>query len=126
VGGTVAMVDFSTVALFRHTLSPLLAVNLGFFVGVACHFCLNKYWVFRCRRNDYLLQLLQYALVVMMGWFVTISVVRFCLATFTHNVLVAKLCAIPCATLLGFVLMHLLVFGRNQAVDEPERTGETE
>jgi putative flippase GtrA len=110
----VAIVDFSTVAVLSRALSPLLAVTIGYFVGVACHFCMNKFWVFRCRRSDYILQLLQYSIVVILSWFVTISVVRFCLSTFTSNVLVAKLCAIPCATLLGFILMHLMVFGKSQ------------
>jgi len=37
-------------------------------------------------------------------------VVTLCLSTFTNNVLIAKLCAIPCATICNFLLMQFVVF----------------
>jgi putative flippase GtrA len=110
VGGTSAAADFSAVLILSRFLPPLIAVTMAFFVGVTCHFVLNKFWVFRCRRNDYLRQLLQYSLVAGSSWLITLSVVHVALSTFTANVLIAKLWAIPCATVSGFLLMHLFVF----------------
>ena len=110
VGGTVAVVDFSTVWLLIHLLKPLAAVSIAYFVGVTCHFLLNKFWVFRCRRSDYVRQLLLYLTVVLSSWLTTVVAVQLCLSTITHNVLIAKLFAIPPATLVGFVLMHFFVF----------------
>jgi putative flippase GtrA len=119
VGVTVAAVDFSMVFVLSRFLPALVAVTLAYFIGVACHFLLNKFWVFRCQRSDYLRQLLQYAVVVASSWIITLAVVQICLSTFTSNVLIAKLFAIPCATLSGFLLMQMFVFRRSH----PSRIG---
>jgi putative flippase GtrA len=112
VGGTVAAIDFSLVWLLHFFLRPLVAVSIAYLTGVTCHFLLNKFWVFRCRRSDYGKQLVQYGLNVFCCWLVTLAIVRLCLNTFTNNILVAKLCAIPPATLLGFLGLQLMVFRR--------------
>jgi putative flippase GtrA len=113
VGGTVAVVDFSTVWLLSHLLHPLAAVSVAYFIGVSCHFLLNKFWVFRCRRSDYVRQLMQYLTVVLFSWLTTVAVVHLCLSTLTENVLIAKLFAVPPATLVGFVLMQFFVFRKS-------------
>ena len=73
VGGTVAVVDFSTVWLLSHFLQPLVSVSIAYFVGVTCHFLLNKFWVFQCRRSDYGRQLMQYLTVVLSTWLTTVT-----------------------------------------------------
>jgi putative flippase GtrA len=110
VGGSVAVIDFSGVAFFSRFLPPLVAVTVAYFIAVCCHYLLNKFWVFRCRRKDYAKQLVQYGAVILNNWFITIVVVQVCLSTFTANVLIAKLCAIPCATMCNFLLMQMVVF----------------
>ena len=110
VGSTVAAVDFFLVWSLHFFLHPLVAVSIAYLAGVTCHFLLNKFWVFRCRRSDYAKQLLQYGLNVFCCYLVTIAIVRLCLTTFTTNILVAKLCAIPPTTLIGFLNLQLLVF----------------
>lgn len=117
VGGTVALIDFSMVFVFSRFLPPLIAVTIAYFIGVTCHFLLNKFWVFRCQRNDYVRQLLQYGMVVGSSWMITLGVVHVCLSTFTSNILIAKLCAIPCATLTGFLLMQMVVFKRSHRAE---------
>ncbi len=123
VGSSVAVIDFGGVAIASRFLPPLLAVTVAYFIAVCCHFLLNKYWVFRCRRNDYAKQLVQYAGVILTNWVITIAVVHFCLSTFTSDVLIAKLCAIPCATLCNFILMQMVVFrSRHPASKESEES----
>jgi putative flippase GtrA len=119
VGGTVAVIDFSLVWLLHLFMSPLVAVSIAYVTGVTCHFLLNKFWVFRCQRSDYGKQLAQYGANVFCCWLITIGMVHLCLTTFTTNILVAKLCAIPPATLLGFVSLQLMVF-RHTAPQRPE------
>lgn len=114
VGASVAVIDFSCVAVFSRFLLPLVAVSIAYFIGVTCHFLLNKFWVFRCGRKDYGKQLVQYAGVILNNWVITIVVVQICLSTFTSNVLIAKLCAIPCATMCNFFLMQMVVFRSHQ------------
>ena len=121
VGASVAGIDFSSVAIFSRFLAPLVAVTIAYFIGVTCHFLLNKFWVFRCRRSDYLKQLLQYGAVILNSWIITIIVVHVCLSTFTSNVLVAKLVAIPSATLCNFLLMQFVVFRTQRPESEAEQ-----
>jgi putative flippase GtrA len=112
VGATVASIDFGLVWLLRGRLPPLVAVSIAYLTGVSCHFLLNKMWVFQCRRSDYIRQLIQYSAVVVASWTTTIAIVHFCLSSFTTNLLVAKLFAVPPATLVAFLLMQFLVFRR--------------
>jgi putative flippase GtrA len=121
VGASVAVIDFSCVAVFSRIFQPLIAVSIAYFIGVTCHFLLNKFWVFRCRRKDYAKQLVQYGGVILNNYVITVVVVQICLSTFTSNVLIAKLCAIPCATLCNFLLMQLVVF---RSHEPEEKVGE--
>lgn len=110
VGAAVAVIDFSGVAIFSRFLPPLVAVTIAYFIAVICHFLLNKYWVFRCRRKDHTKQLFLYGSVILNSWLITIVVVHLCLSTFTSNVLISKLVAIPCAMMCNFLLMQFVVF----------------
>jgi putative flippase GtrA len=110
VGSSVAAIDFSLVWLFSHWLRPLVAVSLAYLIGVCCHFIFNKIWVFQCPRKDYIIQLFQYSLVVLASWLTTLIAVQLSLLYLTQNILIAKLFALPFATLVAFFLMRLLVF----------------
>ena len=112
VGGTVAAVDFGLVWLLSGRIPPLVAVSIAYLTAVCCHFLLNKMWVFRCTRSDYVRQLIQYLSVVVASWLITITIVHFCLSSFTTNVLIAKLFAVPPATAVAFLLMQFFVFRR--------------
>jgi putative flippase GtrA len=112
VGVTVASIDFGLVWFFSGWTPPLVAVSIAYFTAVCCHFLLNKMWVFQCRRSDYIRQLIQYSVVVVASWLTTITIVHFCLSSFTTNLLIAKLFALPPATLAAFLLMQLFVFRR--------------
>ena len=112
VGAAVAAIDFGLVWLLSGHLPPLIAVSLAYFTAVCCHFLLNKMWVFQCRRSDYIRQLIEYSAAVIASWVTTLTIVHLCLSSFTSNVLIAKLFAVPPATLIAFLLMQLFVFRR--------------
>jgi putative flippase GtrA len=112
VGATVAAIDFGLLWLLSRRLAPLVAVSIAYLSAVCCHFLLNKMWVFQCRRSDYIRQLTQYCSVVVTSWSTTIAIVHLCLSSFTSNVLIAKLFALPPATFVAFLLMQLFVFRR--------------
>jgi putative flippase GtrA len=113
VGVTVAAIDFGIVWLLIGRIPPLVAVSIAYFTAVCCHFLLNKMWVFQCRRSDYIRQLIQYLAVVVASWSTTITIVHVCLSSFTTNVLIAKLFALPPATLVAFLLMQFFVFRKS-------------
>ena len=110
VGGTVTLLDFSLTWLLHLFLPALVAVSIAYVTAITCHFLLNKFWVFRCQRSDHGKQLLQYGVNVFCAWLVMINIVRFCLATFTTNILVAKAVAVPPVTVFGFLYLQLVVF----------------
>ena len=112
MGAAVASIDFGLVWLLSGHLPPLIAVSLAYFTAVCCHFLLNKMWVFQCRRSDYIRQLIEYSAAVVASWVTTLTIVHLCLSSFTSNVLIAKLFAVPPATLIAFLLMQLFVFRR--------------
>jgi putative flippase GtrA len=109
-GGGCAVLDCSLVWVLGFFLPPLVAVSAGYLAGVSCHFVLNKFWVFRCRRSDYGRQLTQYGLNAGCCWVMTVAAVHFCLKTFTTNLLLAKLFALPPATAVGFCVLRGVVF----------------
>jgi putative flippase GtrA len=111
VGATVAAIDFSLLWVLSRWLPPLMAVSIAYLTAVSCHFLLNKMWVFRCSRTDYAKQVAQYALGVAACWLTTLGIVRISLSTITENILLAKLIAVPPATLVGFLMLRFFVFG---------------
>jgi putative flippase GtrA len=106
------VIDLGLVWLLSGLVRPLVAVSIAYLSAVCCHFLLNKKWVFQCRRNDYFRQLIQYFAAVVASWATTITIVQLCLSSLTSNVLIAKLFAVPPATLVTFLLMRLFVFRR--------------
>jgi putative flippase GtrA len=126
VGASVALIDFSCLAILSRLLSPLVAVSIAYFIGVTCHFLLNKFWVFRCRRKDYAKQLVQYGGVILNNYVITLVVVQICLSTFTSNVLIAKLCSIPCATMCNFLLMQMIVFRSHRSAEQADEVSYSE
>jgi putative flippase GtrA len=110
VGALVAGVDFGALWLFHLFLSELLAVSLAYFVAVATHYGLNKWWVFRATAKVRAGEVVRYVLMVIVCWLCTVGVVWLALRFVSSNIFVAKLLAIPPATLLSFVLMRRFVF----------------
>jgi putative flippase GtrA len=110
VGTLVAGVDFGALWIFQRFLPQLIAVSLAYFVAVATHYALNKWWVFRAQPNVRAMEVARYVLTVLVCWLCTVGVVWLALRFATNNVFVAKLLAIPPATLLCFVLMRRFVF----------------
>ena len=110
VGGFITCLDLLLVALLSQWLPPFAAVSLSYLIVISCHFSLNKFWVFRCSREDYLRQIIQYLLSAFLTWLTTICVVKLTLGWITSSVVVAKILALPPATLVGFLVMRLFVF----------------
>ena len=112
VGGLVAALDFGSLWLFKQFLPRMIAVTLGYFIGVATHFCLNKWWVFGSRKELHAAEVARYISLVVACWLCTVTVVWLSLKFITTNVYVAKALAVPLAAILAFVMMRRFVFRR--------------
>jgi len=110
VGGGVAVIDLVIVWTTSRFLPALVAVSLGYIIGVTCHFLLNKFWVFRSRSQRYGLQLALYLSQVALCWLMTVLVVSFLMACTGLTVVLARLIAMPPTTLFAFCSMRFIVF----------------
>ena len=110
VGALVCAVDFAAIWWLQQLLPRLAAVSIAYFIAVAVHFFLNKWWVFGARANLHAAELGRYVLTVLACWLCTVVIVSFALNFATDNVFIAKAVAIPRTTVLGFLLMRFFVF----------------
>jgi putative flippase GtrA len=115
VGGLVCGVDFAVLWLGQLFLPRLAAVSVAYFVAVSFHFALNKWWVFRAEEKVRATELVRYVFTVIVCWLCTVGVVWVATGWLTSSIFVAKLMAIPPATLLSFLLMRKFVFRRDSA-----------
>ncbi len=113
VGTFVAGLDFGSIWIFKQFFPRLVAVSLAYFIAVAAHFCLNKWWVFRSLRELHTAEFSRYAITVLACYGCTISVVWLALGLVTENLFVAKALAVPLAALLSFTMMRWFVFPRH-------------
>jgi putative flippase GtrA len=113
VGSLVAVVDFSCLWLFKQFLPKLGAVSASYFIAVATHYCLNKWWVFGSREEPQVAEVARYLTMVFCCWLCTISVVWLSLRFITHNLFLARALAMPMATIVSFLGMRMFVFRRN-------------
>ena len=110
VGIFVCGVDFAALWLFKQVVPRLIAVSIAYFLAVAVHFLLNKWWVFESKTTVRTGELGRYVLTVIICWLCTITVVWLALSFLTKNVFVAKALALVPATLMSFLLMRRFVF----------------
>jgi putative flippase GtrA len=125
VGGSVAAIDLTVLWISSHLLPALVAVSLGYIVGVTCHFLLNKFWVFRCNSQQYWRQVALYLLQVALCWLTTMIIVSLVLSTTAASVVVARLISIPPTTLFTFCFLRFVVFKRARRVATPDAEADT-
>src|SRR4051794_22996853 len=65
VGGTVALVHSGLIWYFFHVagMGARSSYWVGYFPAITLHFCLTKWWTFRCERRDIARQVTRYAAV---------------------------------------------------------------
>ena len=110
VGVFVAAVDFGTLWALKAFVPRLLAVSIAYFVAVATHFCLNKWWVFASRREPHPGEVARYIVMVIACWLCTVAIVWVITKFLTPNVLWAKAIAVVPTAVLAFVMMRRFVF----------------
>lgn len=101
-------------------LGPRTSFWAGYFPAVATHFCLTKWWTFRCQRRDLIRQLVSYGLAAAVSATVQFAVYHTALELVTPNPNLAYLVAAAAGMALSFVLMQRKVF--NAEPGPPEST----
>ena len=121
VGGSVAVIDLTVVWVTSHLLPALVAVSLGYITGVTCHFLLNKFWVFRCKSQQYRRQLAFYLLHVVLYWLMTVLIVSLVLSITPASVVMARVISIPPMMLFTFCFLRFVVFNKARLSPSPLR-----
>jgi putative flippase GtrA len=114
VGGSVAVIDLSVVWITSHFLPALVAVSLGYIIGVTCHFLLNKFWVFRCNSQQYRRQVALYLLHIALYWLMTMFIVSLVLSLTPASVVIARVISIPPMTLFTFCFLRFVIFKKGR------------
>ena len=119
VGGSVAVIDLSVVWTTSHFVPALVAVSLGYIIGVSCHFLLNKFWVFRCNSRQYRRQVALYLLHMALYWLITMLIVSLVLSLTPASVVVARMVSIPPMTLFTFCFLRFVIFKKGTPRAKP-------
>lgn len=110
VGGTVAAFNLGLLTLFAMHFRPNVSFLLAYLPSIALHFALNKWWTFRCERNDVHRQLAQYLLVVGLNFLINFTLYNAALQWLTTNALIANFLALPVSMATGYLLFRRHVF----------------
>jgi putative flippase GtrA len=113
VGALVAGVHSLLIWYFHNVVQwgPRTSYWAGYFPAVATHFCLTKWWTFRCQRRDLLRQLGHYAMAAAVAAAMQFAVYHVALVLITANANLAYLIAAAVGMGLSFLLMQWKVFG---------------
>jgi len=120
VGALVAGVHSLLIWYFHSVagLGPRTSFWAGYFPAVTTHFCLTKWWTFRCQRRDLLRQLRNYGVAAAIAAAVQFAIYHTALLFVTPNPNLAYLIAAAAGMALSFVLMQRKVF--NAEATSPE------
>jgi len=110
VGGTVAIFNLGLLAALAGFLSPNASFLIAYPPAVALHFALNKWWTFRCQRNDMPKQLAQYILVAGLNFAINLGLYNAALHWMTSSAVLANAFALPVSMTVGFLLFRHHVF----------------
>ena len=112
VGGLVAGVHSGLIWYFYHDagLGARASYWAGYFPAVTLHFCLTKWWTFRCTRRDLGRQVARYAVVAAVAAAVQFAIYHATLLWITSSPNFAYVIAAVVQMGLSFALMRQSVF----------------
>ncbi len=110
VGGIGFVVQIAGVAFFKGFLRAGLAFSLGFFLSVASHYTLNRFWALKSTRRDGIRQLAEYLGTVCVSYLVSRSTFELLLRVARLGVMRSTVLSVPPSTLVVFLLLNYRVF----------------
>ena len=109
-GATVTAINFASLWVLVHFFGPRVSFSAAFFVALAAHFVLSKYWTFRDRSAAWRRQIPQYLIVAGISYLIQFGIFHTALSVFGVQVFIANAAAIVVGSISGFLLMHAWVF----------------
>lgn len=117
VGGAVALLHSLLIWYFYHAWGWGARASFwaGYFPAVTLHFCLTKWWTFRCARRDLARQLIRYAIVGAITSSIQFGIYHLVLLSVTANPNLAYVASAVLGMGVSFVLMRQKVFREQRA-----------
>jgi len=116
VGGLAAVVQLSSLTLFKQGLGPNLAFTLSFVLSTATHYSLNRFWALPSERRDTAQQLGEYLMTAGLSYLINLTLFSLCLSVIGLSVMWSAVVALPPSTLVVFLLLNYRVFRRGRPV----------
>lgn len=110
VGSIAAIVQFTSLAVLVHLLSPTPAFTLSFACSTFVHYLMNRFWALRSSRLDQGKQAAEYLLAVAVSYIVNIAMFTVCRTLIGLEVLWSAIIALPPSTIIVFLLLNFRVF----------------
>ena len=115
VGGTAAVVQLATLALFKLFLGPTTAFTLSFILATATHYSLNRFWALPSGRRDTVQQLGEYLTTAGLSYLINLGLFHLGLSVLGLSVMWSAVMAVPPSTLVVFLLLNYRVFRHGRA-----------
>ncbi len=112
VGGVAALVQFSTLAVYKRWLAADIAFSCSFFCSTATHYLMNRFWALPSDRRDSWRQFGEYVGTAALSYLVNLGLFKAGHDLLGLRVLFAAALALPPSTLLVFLLLNYRVFRR--------------
>lgn len=116
VGGSAAIVQFSTLWLLKRWLSPDIAFSGAFVCSTLTHYCLNRFWALPSMREDVIRQFWEYLFSVIVSYAINLSAFKLCHDRLGLGVMWSACLAIPPSTIVVFILLNYRVFRSSENV----------
>jgi putative flippase GtrA len=110
VGGLAFLIDAGSARGLVMFLRPMLAVSGSYLLACIFHYTLSKCWTFGGRHDNTPRRIASYALVNLITLLVNTALSMGMLRLLHGNIILAKTCALPPTSVLGFVLLRKFVF----------------
>jgi len=110
VGGSTAVVQFSTLAGLKALLSPVPAFSCAFAIATSFHYACNRFWALKSKRTDTRRQLIEYLCAIAVSYLINVCIFKFAQGILHLGVMWSAVVAVPPATVVVFLLLNFHVF----------------
>jgi putative flippase GtrA len=110
VGGTAAVVDFTTFGVARPWLPRLATFVLAYACSTATHYLLNRFWALPSGRLDHGRQFAEYIGAALLNLGIRYALFWLCRTQLGFSELISYAIALPPTTIVIFLLLNFRVF----------------
>lgn len=110
VGVVSAVVDLSVLYILNNIFveTLIISVTLAFIAGLVANYILHTNITFRTKVST--INAIKFSIVVVLNYFLTLAVIKFCVDFASFGVILSKVISLPIVAVSGFVLSKYWVY----------------